>query len=250
MILKQGSVAWTGPVRRTPAKRCSTATSANPPTRWREAARGDQRARTRALRCVDRPRGRSATSVRTDRFPGGHRDEAPLHALACGPSHALASPVSRPSGSSRRPPARRASKVPGVTDKSVKFGYIFSGTGVASSTFKNADKACQARRRPRQNAEGGVNGRKIEIEVIDDKSSRRQPHRGEGPGREPRRLRRDQQLVVRVPELPLPQGAGVPADRRRLRRHVLRREGQRGHPLRARQLGAVHRPRRTTTSPS
>jgi ABC-type branched-subunit amino acid transport system substrate-binding protein len=63
----------------------------------------------------------------------------------------------------------QSSNVPGVTDKSVKFGYIYSGTGAASSTFKNADKACMARVN-RANREGGVNGRKIEIEVIDDKS--------------------------------------------------------------------------------
>ncbi len=92
----------------------------------------------------------------------------------------------------------QSSKVPGVTDKSVKFGFIYSGTGAASSTFQDSDKACKARV-DRANREGGVNGRKIEIEVIDDKSSAREPHRGEGPGREPRRLRRDQQLVVRVP---------------------------------------------------
>ncbi len=64
----------------------------------------------------------------------------------------------------------QSDKVPGVTDKSVKFGFIYSGSGVASSTFQGSDKACQARV-DRQNREGGVNGRKIEIEVIDDKSS-------------------------------------------------------------------------------
>ena len=69
----------------------------------------------------------------------------------------------------------------------MKFGFIFSGTGVASSTFQGSDKACQARV-DRTNREGGVNGRKIEIEVIDDKSSGAEPHRGEGPGREPRRV--------------------------------------------------------------
>jgi branched-chain amino acid transport system substrate-binding protein len=63
----------------------------------------------------------------------------------------------------------QGSKVPGVTDKAVKFGYIYSGTGAASSTFKDADKACMARVN-RANREGGVNGRKIEIDVIDDKS--------------------------------------------------------------------------------
>ena len=52
----------------------------------------------------------------------------------------------------------------------MKFGFICSGTGVASSTFQGSDKACQARV-DRTNREGGVNGRKIEIEYIDDKSS-------------------------------------------------------------------------------
>ena len=66
--------------------------------------------------------------------------------------------------------AQTGANVPGVTDKTVKLGYIYSGTGVAASTFKNADKACMARVN-RANREGGVNGRKIEIEVIDDKSS-------------------------------------------------------------------------------
>jgi branched-chain amino acid transport system substrate-binding protein len=59
---------------------------------------------------------------------------------------------------------------PGVTAKTVKLGYIFSGTGVAGSTGKNAGKAFQARI-DRQNAHGGVNGRKIETEIIDDASS-------------------------------------------------------------------------------
>jgi branched-chain amino acid transport system substrate-binding protein len=66
--------------------------------------------------------------------------------------------------------AQSSAKVPGVTDNSVKFGFIYSGTGVASSTFKGSDKACQARV-DRTNRAGGVNGRKIKITVIDDKSS-------------------------------------------------------------------------------
>jgi branched-chain amino acid transport system substrate-binding protein len=59
---------------------------------------------------------------------------------------------------------------PGVSAKAVKLGYIFSETGAAGSTFKNAGKACQARI-GRANAQGGVNGRKIQLEVIDDTSS-------------------------------------------------------------------------------
>jgi branched-chain amino acid transport system substrate-binding protein len=64
----------------------------------------------------------------------------------------------------------QSANAPGVTDKTVKLGYIYSGTGPASPAFLDAAKACQARV-GRQNAEGGVNGRKIEVEVIDDQSS-------------------------------------------------------------------------------
>ncbi len=59
---------------------------------------------------------------------------------------------------------------PGITNKAVKLGFIFSETGVAGSTFKNSGKACQARI-DAQNAKGGVNGRKINVEIIDDASS-------------------------------------------------------------------------------
>jgi branched-chain amino acid transport system substrate-binding protein len=58
---------------------------------------------------------------------------------------------------------------PGVSDKSVTLGYISSQTGVAAATHKNAHKSCQARV-DAQNAAGGVNGRKIKLEVIDDQS--------------------------------------------------------------------------------
>jgi branched-chain amino acid transport system substrate-binding protein len=66
--------------------------------------------------------------------------------------------------------AQSSSSVPGVTDKDVTFGFIYSGSGVASSTFQNSGKACQARV-DAQNAKGGVNGRKIKMEIVDDKSS-------------------------------------------------------------------------------
>jgi branched-chain amino acid transport system substrate-binding protein len=58
---------------------------------------------------------------------------------------------------------------PGVTDKAINVGYIYSGTGAAGSTFKNAGDACQARV-DRENRNGGVNGRKINLIAIDDKS--------------------------------------------------------------------------------
>src|SRR3954471_15594600 len=57
----------------------------------------------------------------------------------------------------------------GVSAKSIDIGYIFSKTGVAGSTFLNADKGCQARI-DRENAAGGVNGRKINVEMVDDQS--------------------------------------------------------------------------------
>ena len=59
---------------------------------------------------------------------------------------------------------------PGVTPKAITIGYIYSETGVAGSTSKNGGKAFQARI-DRQNAEGGVNGRKIKAIIIDDQSS-------------------------------------------------------------------------------
>jgi branched-chain amino acid transport system substrate-binding protein len=64
----------------------------------------------------------------------------------------------------------QSADAPGVTANSIKIGYIFSETGAASSTFKDAGKAFQARI-DRANAEGGVNGRKIDAVIIDDESS-------------------------------------------------------------------------------
>jgi branched-chain amino acid transport system substrate-binding protein len=55
----------------------------------------------------------------------------------------------------------------GVSAKEIKLGYIFSETGIAGSTFHNAGSAFQARI-DRANAEGGVNGRKIVTELVDD----------------------------------------------------------------------------------
>jgi branched-chain amino acid transport system substrate-binding protein len=64
----------------------------------------------------------------------------------------------------------QSASTPGVTAKSVKVGYIYSGTGVAASNFAGADKGFQARI-DRANAAGGINGRKIETELVDDQSS-------------------------------------------------------------------------------
>jgi ABC-type branched-subunit amino acid transport system substrate-binding protein len=58
----------------------------------------------------------------------------------------------------------------GVTDKSVSVGFIASETGAASSTGKGAANGCKARI-GRENAKGGVNGRTIDVQYVDDQSS-------------------------------------------------------------------------------
>ena len=66
--------------------------------------------------------------------------------------------------------ATDAASDPGVTARQITVGYIYSGTGVAGSTSKNGAKGFQARV-DRQNAQGGVNGRKIKAVIRDDASS-------------------------------------------------------------------------------
>jgi len=66
--------------------------------------------------------------------------------------------------------AQSSGNAPGVSDKSVKVGFISSETGVAASNFVGADKGCKARI-DAENAKGGVNGRKVDLVTIDDKSS-------------------------------------------------------------------------------
>ena len=68
------------------------------------------------------------------------------------------------------PAHAQSAAVPGVTPTSVKVCYIFAQTGVASSGYTEAGNAFKARI-ARQNAKGGVNGRKIDAVVIDDKSA-------------------------------------------------------------------------------
>jgi branched-chain amino acid transport system substrate-binding protein len=58
----------------------------------------------------------------------------------------------------------------GVTDDSIKIGFIYSKTGAAASTSGSSDIGCKARV-GRENAAGGVNGRKLEVEYVDDASS-------------------------------------------------------------------------------
>jgi len=65
--------------------------------------------------------------------------------------------------------AQSSDESPGVSAKEVKIGYISSQTGAAAATHKNAHKSCEARV-DAENAKGGVNGRKIKVIAIDDKS--------------------------------------------------------------------------------
>jgi branched-chain amino acid transport system substrate-binding protein len=58
----------------------------------------------------------------------------------------------------------------GVTAKEIKVGYIYSKGGLAGSTFENAAEGFNARVKA-QNAQGGVNGRKIAAEIADDSGS-------------------------------------------------------------------------------
>ncbi len=58
----------------------------------------------------------------------------------------------------------------GVTAKAIKLGFIYPATGLAGPISGTGLKGFQARI-DRQNAQGGVNGRKIEVEARDDASS-------------------------------------------------------------------------------
>jgi branched-chain amino acid transport system substrate-binding protein len=66
--------------------------------------------------------------------------------------------------------AGQAGGTPGVTDQDVTLGYISSQTGEAAAALGDAARACQARV-DAENAKGGVNGRKIKLETVDDHSS-------------------------------------------------------------------------------
>jgi ABC-type branched-subunit amino acid transport system substrate-binding protein len=68
------------------------------------------------------------------------------------------------------PGGAAAAPEPGVTDKTITLGFIYTATGVAASISKTGLQGFQARI-GRQNASGGVNGRKIKIIARDDQSS-------------------------------------------------------------------------------
>jgi branched-chain amino acid transport system substrate-binding protein len=56
---------------------------------------------------------------------------------------------------------------PGITATTIKIGYVTSQTGVAASSFKGGDVGARARI-DLQNAQGGINGRQIELVAVDD----------------------------------------------------------------------------------
>src|SRR6267154_275338 len=64
----------------------------------------------------------------------------------------------------------QSGSTPGVTAKDITLGYITSETGVAASASAGSTDGCKARVGA-ENAKGGVNGRKIKLEAIDDQSS-------------------------------------------------------------------------------
>lgn len=97
-------------------------------------------------------------------------------AAACGSSKTPSSTAttaapSSPSGSSSATSgAPLTASVPGISATTITLGYITSETGVASSTFADGPAAAQARI-DLQNAQGGVDGRKIVLVPVDDASS-------------------------------------------------------------------------------
>lgn len=56
---------------------------------------------------------------------------------------------------------------PGITEDTIKIGYITSQTGVAASSFEGGDQGARARAEL-QNDQGGINGRQIEVIAVDD----------------------------------------------------------------------------------
>ena len=129
----------------------------------------------------------------------------------------------------------------GVTADSVKIGFIYSKTGAASATSGDSDVGCKARV-GRENAAGGVNGRKIEVEYVDDQTS---------PGTnttEAQDLVQNKHVFMVYNNSALAQftykwqvDSGVPSDRCRVRRHLLRGAREREHRLRVRERGAGER---------
>ena len=130
----------------------------------------------------------------------------------------------------------QGTEAPGVTHDKVKLGYISSQTGVASPTLSTRTSRARRGSTPRT-PRAACNGRKIDLEIIDDQSS--------GAN-----LTAAQDLVQNRKVFAVINNSALAFlayrflkeqrradDRRRLRRRLLRREGQREHHLGARQRG-------------
>ena len=149
-------------------------------------------------------------------------------AIAMAVSTAIVLSATGVSGAATSEPA------PGVTPDAVKIGFITSTSGPAASTSGHSDAGCKARV-GRANAAGGVHGRKVDVVYADDQTSC-EPAGGAEPGPERPRLPGHQRLGDRVPELPLAPRPRRAADRRWVRRELLRRTRQREGDLGVRQL--------------
>ena len=66
--------------------------------------------------------------------------------------------------------ASSSASAPGITATTIRIGYLSSLTGAAASSFADGDKGAQAAI-DAQNAQGGVNGRKLQLVTADDESS-------------------------------------------------------------------------------
>ncbi|HET6873696.1 MAG TPA: ABC transporter substrate-binding protein [Acidimicrobiales bacterium] len=87
---------------------------------------------------------------------------------ACGSSGSAKSSSSGSSGSGGS--SNLTASAPGITAKTITIGLLNDTTGVAASTFADGPAAAQARV-DKANAEGGVDGRKLVLEVADTTSS-------------------------------------------------------------------------------
>lgn len=99
-----------------------------------------------------------------------------LVAAGCGSSKPKSTGTA-PAGSTGGTTATTASgggaltaSAPGISPTTITIGYITSRTGSASSTFADGPAAAQARF-ALQNAQGGVDGRKLVLVPVDDQSS-------------------------------------------------------------------------------
>ena len=89
-----------------------------------------------------------------------------LATAACGNSSKGSSSTPTSSGGT----SGNSASAPGITTNSVSIGFISSTTGIAAPEFLGYPKGAQARF-DLQNAEGGVNGRKINMVVANDAGS-------------------------------------------------------------------------------